>query len=51
MASFAEAVRMRTAPRVGGEEGRKALAAALRIRSEMEAHARVVAATLARQEQ
>lgn len=51
MASFVEAVRMRTAPRVGGEEGRKALAAALRIRSEMEAHARVVAATLARQEQ
>lgn len=51
MASFVEAVRRRTAPRVGGEEGRKALAAALTIRSEMEAHARVVAATLARQEQ
>jgi predicted dehydrogenase len=51
MESFVEAVRTRTVPRVGGEEGRKALAAALTIRSEMAAHARVVAATLARQEQ
>lgn len=51
MAAFVAAVRNRTAPRVGGAEGRKALAAALRIRNEMESHARVVAATLARQEQ
>jgi predicted dehydrogenase len=48
MAAFVEAVRNRTAPRVGGEEARKALAAALRIRGEMESHARLVAATLAR---
>ncbi len=48
MSAFVEAVRNRTAPRVGGAEARKALAAALRIREEMEAHARVVAATLAR---
>jgi len=48
MAGFVESVRKRTAPRVGGEEGRKALAVALTIRREMESHARVVAATLAR---
>jgi predicted dehydrogenase len=49
MESFVDSVRNRTRPRVGGEEGRKALAAALRIRGEMESHARVVAATLAGQ--
>jgi predicted dehydrogenase len=49
MAAFVEAVEKRTAPRVSGEDGRRALAVGLRIVSEMEAHARVVAATIAGQ--
>jgi len=47
MAAFLEAVATRAAPRVSGADGRRALAVALRIRSEMEAHARLVEATLA----
>jgi predicted dehydrogenase len=47
MAAFLEAVATRTAPLVNGAAGRRALAAALRIREEMESHARVVAATIA----
>src|SRR5712692_2551304 len=49
MAAFLECVEKRAVPRVSGEEGRKALAVALKIVSEMEAHARIVGATLARQ--
>ncbi|MBI3664695.1 MAG: Gfo/Idh/MocA family oxidoreductase [Acidobacteria bacterium] len=49
IAAFLEAVEKRNAPRVSGEDGRKALAVALRIISEMESHARVVAATIAGQ--
>ncbi len=49
MAAFLECVQKRAAPRVSGEEGRKALAVALKIISEMETHARIVGATLARQ--
>jgi len=47
MAAFLEAVETRAAPRAGGEEARRALEIALRIVVEMEAHARVVAATMA----
>ncbi len=49
MAAFLECVQERASPRVSGEEGRKALAVALKIIDEMEAHARIVGATLARQ--
>ena len=49
MAAFLAAVETRSAPRVTGEEGRRALAVALKIREEMEAHARLVAATIAGQ--
>jgi len=48
MAAFLSAVQTRLQPRVTGEEGRKALAIAIRIREEMDAHARVVAGTIAR---
>jgi predicted dehydrogenase len=46
MAAFLKCVQNRTAPCVAGEEGRKALAAALRIVEEMDSHARLVAATI-----
>ena len=49
MAAFLAAVETRSAPRVTGEEGRRALAVALKIREEMDAHARLVAATIAGQ--
>jgi len=49
MGAFLEAVEKRTAPRVSGEDGQKALAVALKIIEEMESHARVVAATMAGQ--
>ena len=49
MSAFLEAVKNRAAPRVSGDDGRKALAVALRIIDEMESHARTVAATLAQQ--
>ena len=49
LAAFVEAVRRRTPGRVSGEEGRRALDVALRIVSEMELHARTVAATIAGQ--
>ena len=51
MAAFLDAVKKRTAGRVSGEDGRRALAVALRIVREMELHATVVAATIAGQEQ
>ncbi len=50
MAAFLEAVEKRSPPRVSGQDGRRALAAALRIRSEMESHAKVVAAAMAGQD-
>ena len=49
MAAFLQSVRSRQAGGVSGEEGRRALAVALRIMEEMESHARVVAATIAGQ--
>jgi predicted dehydrogenase len=49
MAAFLEAVKTRAAGRVSGEDGRKALAVALKIVEEMDSHARVVAATIAGQ--
>ncbi|HYM09276.1 MAG TPA: Gfo/Idh/MocA family oxidoreductase [Bryobacterales bacterium] len=49
MAAFLEAVKTRAAGQVSGEDGRKALAVALRIVEEMDSHARIVAATIAGQ--
>jgi predicted dehydrogenase len=49
MAAFLSAVQKRTVPRVTGDAGRNALAVAIKIREEMDAHARVVAATIAGQ--
>ncbi len=49
MAAFLDAVKTRVVGRVSGEEGRQALAVALRIIEEIESHARVVAATIAGQ--
>ncbi len=49
MEAFLNAVETRGIPRVSGEDGRRALAVALKIISEMESHAQVVAATIARQ--
>ncbi len=49
MAAFVSAVQTRTVPRVTGDDGRNALAVAIKIREEMDAHARVVAATIAGQ--
>ena len=48
LAAFVECVRTRGTPRVDGAAARRALEAALRIRAEMERHARVVEATVAR---
>jgi len=51
MRAFVRSVQTREPPAVGGQQGRRALEVALRIREEMESHARVVAATMAAQGQ